>query len=452
MLEQIWALLTTFSDEAEQAALAKCKELGFDLSRGVVSLDESFINLNEARDLLQDAIEKKKLIQLPITVQKDILANLTEVSRAMTSLTSGADEVVNLVNSIEKLNTTIWQYGFHNLAGQVLGYQAKLNQLKKQKVEVGQLRRDLEAGLALKTQIESAAKQADQSLKGIESQRQQAEEDRRKANEFADQTTATSQKASAVLATIQQAGETSTKSLATTKSSEAAISAIEAKIKEFLSEIETHRVAMSDTATKASGIVAENSAKTEALIQRLQEQQGQIDVQLQSAAGVGLFRSFNARQQELAKAKKWWVLALAVLVILAAALAWWIVGAAKTLDIAFYVKLSLSVPLAFAITFCTVQYSRERRLEEEYAFKSNISLSLVPYKDLIAAMAQAGQPLEPGQFTTFVIESIKSVFTSPTEKVFSAEDDSKGVQPKVIKEIGELVKTISEAGKIIGHA
>jgi hypothetical protein len=32
-------------------------------------------------------------------------------------------------------------------------------------------------------------------------------------------------------------------------------------------------------------------------------------------------------------------------------------------NLAFLVKLSLTIPLAFAITFSTVQYSRERRLE-----------------------------------------------------------------------------------------
>ena len=36
----------------------------FDTNRGIISLDESFINLSAARIILADAIEKQKLIQL----------------------------------------------------------------------------------------------------------------------------------------------------------------------------------------------------------------------------------------------------------------------------------------------------------------------------------------------------------------------------------------------------
>lgn len=68
MLEQIWKVLTTLTEEAQQAALSKCTELGLDKNRGIVSLDESFINLTSATNILIDAIDKKKLIQLPITI------------------------------------------------------------------------------------------------------------------------------------------------------------------------------------------------------------------------------------------------------------------------------------------------------------------------------------------------------------------------------------------------
>ena len=70
MIEKMWELLTTFTEEAQQAALSKCKELSLDQNRGVVSLDESYVNLSSACNILKDAIETEKLIQLPITIQK----------------------------------------------------------------------------------------------------------------------------------------------------------------------------------------------------------------------------------------------------------------------------------------------------------------------------------------------------------------------------------------------
>ena len=154
MITKMREILTTLSEEAQNAALAKCRELNFDPNRGSISLDESFINLTSARSILTDAIEKQKLVQLPITVQATLLTHLEAISRSLTGLTNGSDEVVNLVNAIEQLYTAIWQYGLHNLSEEVLGYQTKLNQLKQQDLEVKKLRAELEKGLNLKTELE----------------------------------------------------------------------------------------------------------------------------------------------------------------------------------------------------------------------------------------------------------------------------------------------------------
>src|SRR2546422_1018357 len=150
MIERMWEILTTFTDEFQKAALDKCVEKGFDIKRGIVSLDESFINLNSAKATLSDAIEKKKLQQLPITVQKVFLTHLESISRSLISLVNGSDEVENLSNYIEQLYAAIWQYGLHNLSKELLGYINKMNQLKNQEVAISNLKRELETGLKQK--------------------------------------------------------------------------------------------------------------------------------------------------------------------------------------------------------------------------------------------------------------------------------------------------------------
>ena len=58
--------LTTFSPEAKAATLAKCAELGFEVNRAEIPIEESFINLGSAVRILRDAIERKKLnVHLP---------------------------------------------------------------------------------------------------------------------------------------------------------------------------------------------------------------------------------------------------------------------------------------------------------------------------------------------------------------------------------------------------
>ena len=76
MIDKIWEILTTLTEESQKAALDQCAEKGFDIKRGIVSLDESFISLSSIKNILSDAILKKKLIQLPKSVQNVLLANL----------------------------------------------------------------------------------------------------------------------------------------------------------------------------------------------------------------------------------------------------------------------------------------------------------------------------------------------------------------------------------------
>jgi hypothetical protein len=133
-IAEIYKLCTTLSTEAVDAAEAKAEANQFKIDRGDITFTELAINLTSARDILRDAIEKEKLIQLPLTVQKNIFANLSNISKALQGLMNNSDEIINLGNAVEALNTSIWQYGLHNLSDQVLGYQTKINQIKQQEV------------------------------------------------------------------------------------------------------------------------------------------------------------------------------------------------------------------------------------------------------------------------------------------------------------------------------
>ncbi|MEK6616154.1 MAG: hypothetical protein AABZ32_08605, partial [Bacteroidota bacterium] len=382
----MYEILTTFTEEAQNTARAKCQALGFDTNRGIISLDESFINLNSAMLILTDAIEKQKLIQLPITVQKTILNDLQSISKFLTGLTNGADEVANLVNAIEKFNTTIWQYGFHNLSGEVLGYQTKLNQLKNQELEIIKLKDEVKDGLNIKRKIEKLLEDSDKATQTIQTLTTSSEENAKKIAESLNRTTEADQRTAAILATVQQNESISTQLFASTKTSNAEIMALEGKIKEFYSQVEQYRTKITITTEDAEKAVQNNKIETENLITQLKKLEDQIKVQIQKATGFSLFHSFQTRQEALAKSKRFWVYALSSLVAISIGLTLYVISTTADINVAFYIKLSLSLPIIYAITFCTVQYSRERKLEEEYAFKSNISISLIPYQELVSKL------------------------------------------------------------------
>lgn len=167
----------------------------------------------------------------------------------------------------------------------------------------------------------------------------------------------------------------------------------------------------------------------------LQKLEDQIKDQLQKATGYSLFHSFQKRKETLVISKWIWACSIGLLLCALAYWSYWLGTHTTTLNTAFYLRLSLSIPLLYAIGFCTAQYSHERKLEEEYAFKSNISVSLIPYKELVEKIVDDDKPEEKAKYASFIIESINKVFTSPVETVFGKEETQKGLSNKALKQV-----------------
>ncbi len=90
-------MCTTFTSEAIDTAGGKAKVNGFNVDRGEITFTEVTINLIQARETLADAIQKQKLIQLPITVQIALHSNLQVPSkRRCHRLMSNSDQIENL--------------------------------------------------------------------------------------------------------------------------------------------------------------------------------------------------------------------------------------------------------------------------------------------------------------------------------------------------------------------
>lgn len=95
----------------------------------------------------------------------------------------------------------------------------------------------------------------------------------------------------------------------------------------------------------------------------------------------------------------------------------------------FFVRLAGTLPILVLVVFCLQQYGRERRAEEEYAFKSAISLSLVPYKDLIERVI--GLETDP-EYSKFLTDTIRQIYNPPR---LNKEAGSKSEDTKLLKGI-----------------
>ena len=565
--KEIWRAATSLSDEMQRAAVRKARELGFDFSKGRISLEETLINLTQVRNLLVDAADKNKLAQLPLKVQNLLYSQVQKIAELLGGLVSGTDAILSLEDSVEDLTTTIWQYNLHNLSDQVLGYQNKMNQLKAQEVLIRQVHREAEAFRSkdaraneLLAQIEEAGKNVDEKARTIQSSVEQAGSALAKLSEL-------EQKVGAVTAQVEQHDTAVAQHAATTKtiaadleamanrargqqaeidsartqfselsgkaaqlllsaeksisdavtsldikheqvkadaeakvnalretlktSNDAEIAALQAKgtevstsvsrlitdtnerllqaetnhesklneqirgfsqradaaMEEAKSKSDTH---LAEATTKTNAVIERNDAELKRLVSELDTLEGRIRESIERATGYTLFHSFQKRQLDLASSKRFWAIILAVAVgisLAASGVFIWSLQFVQTYNAAFYLKLSISLPLIYAIAFCSVQYSRERRLEEEYAFKSSISISLEPYQKLVESLVDKKQPDEVAKYTAFIIESVNRVFTSPTERIFDDQPKDRNAAENVIKAVGDLIEPLAKAIK-----
>lgn len=212
-----------------------------------------------------------------------------------------------------------------------------------------------------------------------------------------------------------------------------------------LKEIDTEfRRTSAEVEAKATSCIERNDAELKRLTSELEALEGQIRESINRATGFSLFHSFQKRQEDLAKAKNRWAIALGVAVCISLIASGFFIYSLKFVheyNAAFFLKLSIALPLVYTIAFCNLQYSRERALEEEYAFKSSISISLDPYERLVKRVVDPTKPEELSKYTAFLIGSVNQVFTPPTaHKVSDGEEKSGEVLETILKPVGEFLK------------
>jgi hypothetical protein len=214
--------------------------------------------------------------------------------------------------------------------------------------------------------------------------------------------------------------------------------------KQLASQADAFNAQVAGQASQADQSIRTAETEYKRLVDQLQALEDQIRVSIERATGHSLFHSFQKRQLDIAKAKDFWAWALLASVLVSLTASGVFIYSLRFVQVynaAFYLKLSISLPLIYAIAFCNVQYSRERRLEEEYAFKSNISISLDPYQRLVGELVDKNKPEELSKYTAFIIDSVTKVFTSPTGHIFEAPGDRSSGE-KLIKALGDFIEPL----------
>lgn len=222
------------------------------------------------------------------------------------------------------------------------------------------------------------------------------------------------------------------------------------QINEVFTDIENKKknleVDMKNIKDKAEQLMELHKSDTSDLLHRLMEIEKDITDKLKSATGISLFHSFKKRKDTLWWSKLFWLVCMlgcsAFLILEAPALV------ENLANQPLYVRFGFLLPVFYILGFVTKQYSNNRRLEEVYAMKSNISLSLSAYQQVIKELIMdesLQKNDDKNQCVDFMVDSIKNIFASPLKENKKDIDDEIKHSHNILKDCSAMVSTSLKA-------
>ncbi|HYK75667.1 MAG TPA: hypothetical protein VEV16_01690 [Daejeonella sp.] len=82
-------------------------------------------------------------------------------------------------------------------------------------------------------------------------------------------------------------------------------------------------------------------------------------------------------------------------------------------DVTFYLRFILASPVIFYIVFSTSQYSKVRRLIDQYTFKTTLAVSLQSHLELLINQKAFQQKGHIDSILQFVLDGLKSIYKEP---------------------------------------
>ena len=246
--EELKRTLNMLSSDAEQAALDKAQQAGFDATL----LKEILTEMTDARDVLVDAERTGIVAQLPRKLQQTLQTIAQDVERELTAISNGSDAVKNLSTAVDELNAVIWQYQLQNRSSHILGLQAKVKQLKAQEATIREAVRAAERSTALLDEaVRNSARIAEQA-KSIADAHEAAARIVTSLEATERVGVDVSQRVTNTAAQIAQHETTATQQLASAKQAVADTEAIAAKSAAIQADIDAERATLQQLVTRAN--------------------------------------------------------------------------------------------------------------------------------------------------------------------------------------------------------
>lgn len=415
-------------------------------------MDEN--QINEEKELTQEEKLKKANDDANVLLT-NLQAKKEEYENLLKDLSANKEEIQNTIKEISTAKETFIDDINNKLEEYETKFKEKDKEINNQKTSFIEMFQNLENQFnKLVTDYESKSEQGQQEIEDKITEcsellnKEQNEFDKFIENNKRDY----DQKYIEISTLANKYNATTTESLTNIDKREKSITTSQAKIEKIEADCQVIKDAIVeyiDNMNLKTKEIDEKTKKynedTQKIIKTNKEQTEEISRQLELATGVGLFAAFKKRKDELEIGQWIWLGILVVSIFIFIGFSCWLVGEFQKIDwsnvnwfVDIFLKITASTPVLYLVAFVTDRYTKERRLLEEYAFKSTISLALKPYFDMVSSNQITDEERE------FLIKSIENIFATPTDKVYRTKE----CQNKVaITHLSEGVDNIKNLGQ-----
>lgn len=477
---KIYNLITNTSfEDIKQKLVSKVEQHHWQIpERQEYTYEELVEDLPDCIDILKQNIEDANFDSLPYSNRQQILQTLNQIHSHLNNIYVNHQQFAQLQDYTQTLKTQIRVNRLDFEARRIPRYKEKIKEYKELIEELNDLNTVLRTTKSKKDELKTTLNHAKNIISDIDIYADKAKQSEEDIKVRLENSTEIYNQINALLATIQEYRDSIVEILQEAKDSKNNVKEVEGEINTFFLKIEEHHTKTTKFIRDTEDKITEFMTNTEAIISTNKTQQQEIDNQLKKAVGASLFHAFAERKKDLAPASWGWLVIIILSVIGMSFISYDIINdftksvshidSVKNIGKSIFdknstelilknvenlnthiswmwvfLKMTLLFPLIYLISFATTRYGKERRLIEEYAFKSTISLALTPYADLIKKIEDEGAD---SKYRDFLISSIENIFSVPIDKAFGFNKHAQK------KEDSNQVKIIEDVISLIGKA
>jgi len=407
-----------------------------------IPFDESFLELQSIIEILTQAIEEKNnLFENGTSHQErhNIFSHLNSLNNYITNIKSDSDNINNFIQSVDSLKELIRRISIRLNTKDYPNYQEKLKQVNYLKSRYESLIQSLNEGEIIQNKAKEILNSVEESQNKVDSILKEAEDTKTTI-------TSTQDDIETRHAEIKTLNTNITEYKTASQQNKEAIDKFVSQVQNFEEKMNKGLTDISETIKNSKETMNKNiqdhKQETDEIVKKNTILQEKILDILGSAIGTNLYKSFNQKAKWMKYQSAFWLVLLALSIWFLSDTGAWILeelkplfeeGKTLNLEITFYLRLMLIFPAIYAVYFCAHQFKITSRLLEEYDFKSSVAVALNHFKELV----EEANTDENTQ--NFLTDSIKTIFESPTEKVFGKK--TKDIVSNVADIAGKVLTT-----------